>query len=361
MISNRIDHIQNRCDTSTTNTIVDTNCIHKERNVTVETEIKKPKKNNKQYVMPTSNNYDILKTNKYRIVDLKNIAKKYNLKVSGTKPILLHRIYQYLSTYKCATRIQSIVRGNIVRTFMKLHGPLLTNNILSKCVNDVDFITLDDIKTLPYSQVYIYKDEKDFYYAFDICSLYNLFKMQTPTLNPYTRDILPERIYTDIQRIVKLGNIVNIPIDLNIEDTNDQFIDPEAKFRSRIINVFSAMDDLGNYTNSDWLLNLNRSTLVKFMMELKDIWIYRAQIEQRVKMEICPPHGSLFGNIDIRHLLRSNERHVKDVVSTILERIVYNGIHEQARSLGSLYVLTALTLVNNEAANAMPWLFNSVI
>ena len=32
-----------------------------------------------------------------------------------------------------------------------------------------------------------------------------------------------------------------------------------------------------------------------------------------------------------------------------------------SRSLGAYYVLAGLTLVNNEAAEAMPWLYHSVV
>ena len=38
-----------------------------------------------------------------------------------------------------------------------------------------------------------------------------------------------------------------------------------------------------------------------------------------------------------------------------------SGIDQDSRSLGALYVLTALTLVSPNAADAMPWLYNSVV
>ena len=41
--------------------------------------------------------------------------------------------------------------------------------------------------------------------------------------------------------------------------------------------------------------------------------------------------------------------------------MVYSGIDQDSRGLGALYVLTALTLVSPGAADAMPWLYNSVV
>ena len=42
-------------------------------------------------------------------------------------------------------------------------------------------------------------------------------------------------------------------------------------------------------------------------------------------------------------------------------KLVTKGITDEYRSLGAFYVLTALTLSSSEAANAMPWLYQSAI
>jgi hypothetical protein len=43
-----------------------------------------------------------------------------------------------------------------------------------------------------------------------------------------------------------------------------------------------------------------------------------------------------------------------------METMVNTGIDKDSRSLGAYYVLGALTLVNEEAANALPWLYQSM-
>jgi hypothetical protein len=50
---------------------------------------------------------------------------------------------------------------------------------------------------------------------------------------------------------------------------------------------------------------------------------------------------------------------IKKSVLTILERFVNSGIDQDSKALGSYYVLGALTLVNESAADALPWLFQS--
>jgi hypothetical protein len=52
---------------------------------------------------------------------------------------------------------------------------------------------------------------------------------------------------------------------------------------------------------------------------------------------------------------------VQDIALNIIERLVRSGINRDSRALGSNFVLTALTLVNAEAAIALPWLFQSVL
>ncbi len=52
--------------------------------------------------------------------------------------------------------------------------------------------------------------------------------------------------------------------------------------------------------------------------------------------------------------------HVKKVILEVLEKLVNTGVDADSKSLGAYYVLAALTLVNNDAATSLPWLFQSV-
>jgi hypothetical protein len=51
---------------------------------------------------------------------------------------------------------------------------------------------------------------------------------------------------------------------------------------------------------------------------------------------------------------------VKKVVLEVLEKFVNNGIDKDSKALGAYYVLGALTIVNQDAAMSLPWLFQSV-
>ena len=48
------------------------------------------------------------------------------------------------------------------------------------------------------------------------------------------------------------------------------------------------------------------------------------------------------------------------LVLFIIENLITKGIDKNAKCLGAFYVLGALTLVNSDAASALPWLYESV-
>lgn len=347
-------HIQDYCEAR--NDITKDDKIHKDdTNLIITT------KKEKQYIFPTSTNYEILKTGKYRIVELKKIAKKYKLKVSGKKQELITRIYDFLSTYQKVCLIQSVFKGYIVRKFFRLHGPCIKQKMRDKCVNDTDFMTLESIHNLDYNQLFSYVDEKGFYYAFDICSLYNLFKSLPKPFNPYTRDILKPTILENLKEIIRYSVLLNQPISIDIKEDETVVTDPHKLLDLQIERIFQKMDDLGNYTNSDWLRKLNRDQYIRYLRELHDIWIYRAQLLPETKQDICPPNGDPFIGINLHTLHIKSDIFIKQTVVNIIEKIITNGINQSSRSLGCFYALASLTLVNNEVAQALPWLYESVV
>jgi hypothetical protein len=55
-----------------------------------------------------------------------------------------------------------------------------------------------------------------------------------------------------------------------------------------------------------------------------------------------------------------SEDQLKNRILEILKKLVYDGINDEFRSLGAYYILASLTLVNENASNALPWLYESV-
>jgi hypothetical protein len=247
----------------------------------------------------------------------------------------------------------------LVRKYKKLHGPASLNRKL--CTNTDDFISMEPIEEINFHQFISYKDFDGFIYGFDINSLHNLFlKSNDEIKNPYNRNPIPESIFKDIRTLIRIGRILKININLNFED-NTKNVSNEKAVELRALTLFQNIDALGNYSNSNWFLSLNRNQLIKFIRELMEIWNYRAQLSIETRRNICPPIGDPFRSLSVSYVVNEpNLWNVKKVMLEIMEKLVNCGVDRDSKALGAYYVLGALTLVNTEAATSLPWLFQSV-
>jgi hypothetical protein len=70
----------------------------------------------------TTDNYFKNKINlsKMKVKELKEIAKKYKIKITATKPVLIERIQIYFKRLKNIILIQSIIRRYLVKLSFRL-------------------------------------------------------------------------------------------------------------------------------------------------------------------------------------------------------------------------------------------------
>ena len=77
-------------------------------------------------------------------------------------------------------------------------------------------------------------------------------------------------------------------------------------------------------------------------------------------MRICPPTGNPFLGINVLNLRFIDDIiKLKIIVLNIMENFIYAARDETYQNLGAMYVLGALTIVNENAASALPWLYES--
>jgi hypothetical protein len=309
-------------------------------------------------MLPSLNNYDVLTTHNYSLSNLQLIAKIYKIKISGTKQDLVLRLFGFFRLSNYAIKIQKICRGRLQRLYNNLHGPACLNRSL--CTNNTDFFTIENLSELPYSHFFSYKDHDNFIYGFDVMSLHNLIvKSENPVKNPYNRNNIPEVEIANFKRMIHLSKALKIKVNLQIEPSATPFSQKKL-LELRALELFQSINYLGNYSNAEWFLTLSHINLIKFTRELMEIWNYRAGVSQEVKCNIYPPHGDIFRSFNMNYLYNYPELDVvKKTVLVLLERFVNCGIDQDSKALGSYYVLGALTLVNESAADALPWLFQS--
>lgn len=288
---------------------------------------------------------------KYNLKELKIISKYYKLKTSFRKKILIENIKQVISQNKNVIVIQRIFRGWIVRNWINSHGPAFKSR---DCVNDVDFLTMETMKEIDQFYFFSYKDD-DYLYGFNILSIYHLVKNTNP-LNPYNRKIINVDTISQMNKMLRLSKLFNIHICLKIE--NETNIEKNIDFR--ILDLFQSINSLGNYSNHLWFVSLNQERLIKFIRELNDIWFFRSQISRETRYKICP-RGNPFRHINIHRILHESLDQLKEKILKIMEEMIYSGIDADSKMLACYYILGSLTLVNNNAANAMPWLYETFL
>ena len=316
---------------------------------------KRKKISNELFVIPELKDYfNLIKIN-YNKNQIKQILKRYHQPVSGNKEVIIHRCYNYLKLSYFASIIQKNFRRHLVSKYIQASGPALKNYDL--CTNKTDFLSLEKLSTIKSKNFFSFKDEDNFIYGFDFCSIYNLLLKEKPPKNPYNRKEFPKNILENIHKKIKLSKILGLSIKTELDDLKT---DKEKVFKFRVLAAFHKMDELGNYTNAEWFYSLKKFHLIKFLRELLDIWEYRAQLTWDTKRRIFPPLGNPFDKIKIQVLLNKSEEKIKKKVLFLIENLITKGIDKQAKCLGAFYVLGAMTLVNSDAAAALPWLYESV-
>lgn len=324
---------------------------------------------------------------KYTIPQLKQIAHKNELHVSGTKPILISRICTHYEKYSCAAKIQKVIRGWFVRTWIR-ERPATQSPI-----NDADFYSFERVDEIPYRFYFSYTAKCGATYGFRIQSFLTLVYKgiinngNINILNPYNREPIPPSVILSAFRFVRLYNIIfwsggdalledgcenmheiiyssgtpdisriqQIVLKQNITRKLEEIRKKTAE--QRIINLFMDIDLLGNYTSHTWFSDLTARNALVFWGALYDIWLYRAGILPETKKLICPIHDPFHKK------LMKNTKSVEEVLENCLyamENLVYMSPEEEYRKLGAMYVLCALTVVSGEARRALPWLADVV-
>jgi hypothetical protein len=329
----------------------------------------------------------------YKIPELKQIAKRHRLHVTGTKPILVERIKNFFYKTKCVIKIQTCFRKWIVQVSMKLRGPALKNR--SICVNDVDFVTMQPICEIPTQSFYSYSDSNNFTYGFDIASIVQALKKTHKLENPYNREKIHSGIVANFKKLHRIccilfpdsekdgegegegegedqnngqGHNENRRRDQaafrNVNYTEEQQIrilnmvaNRQNPLSQRVTNLFLEFDQLGNYTSLVWFNSLSTNSYIQLYRCLYDIWHFRSQFSRETRYNICPfttpfsQTASMIIEID----------QVKTACIEVFENLVFTGRDDEHRKLGAFQALTALTMVSYGAREAMPWLYESVV
>jgi len=293
--------------------------------------------------------HHLLVNHKYTITQLKLIAKSFSLKTVGVKTELTSRIHYYMTSYKHALKIQSTFRRFLSNKYRSLVR-------FRETVNDADFLTMENLADIPRTQFFSFKDKDGFIYGFDALSFYQLTIVNKMCENPYNRAEIQQKTMDDFNKLFRIAKCLKLPLNTVIQEDEKT---PNQAQELKIVELFQTINSLGNYANYEWFMALDTHRLLRLFKELNDIWSYRSQISESVKRDICPSTGNPFRNVH-----RMNHTSplfvIREEILSVLENMVNLGINKDSQTLGSYYVLCAMTLVSYDASIALPWLYQSV-
>lgn len=377
--------------------------------------------NAKEFRIPLIDEVHLITTG-LTLPQLKDICRFYKLRIGGKKDELLQRIKTFFEHKKAMNTLQTAIKRTVTRRWFDLHGPAVFKRDM--CVNDMDLMGVD-LVDIPLDQFFSFTEQGFTYgfdiasFTSLLMEARNHIHRCNPK-NPYTRDEIDIENIKDYRDLLLLSSVynrdtsivhkdeqdttnngngnytqhvnnniqtvtdnVNVNIDINMAtgvtqitginhnttththahahaNTNVELT--PIQIEHEIVDMFIEIDTHGHYTNPNWVLDLNSEALKRFIKDMRDVFDYRAGLTDSVKRNIIPPAGHM-GESNLRTwLIVTNDINLLRLKALkIMQKLVMSSTETQYRALGTFYVLTALTLSSYEAAQAMPWLYQSAL
>lgn len=234
-------------------------------------------------------------------------------------------------------------------------GPAANTREVSQ--NTTEVYSLESLDTIPQVFFFSFADNQKYIWSFDIRSLSHLLTEGVDAQNPYTRQVIvPSTLKKIHERLLWLRKRKYPILHMVGENlTQDQL------WNQKVLDVFFKMDALGYRASCRWFEEMIRDDHELFYTRMYRLWTYQLGLTLTEKEAILPGPNKLFkqtpdrtihANHDIRWWRRNN-------LNMILEFLT-RGTSKSQQGLGALYVLMGLVQVVPEAAEAYPWILESV-
>ncbi len=263
------------------------------------------------------------------------------------------------SGYQAILKIQKVWRKwSSIHRFSR-QGPAANARDLAS--NPTELYTLDTLETIPTSFFFSFADDKKNIWAFDIRSLSHLVTEGSEIVNPYTRGLIASRTLQKIHARILWLRERKFPI---LHATGEN-LTQEQLWNQKVLDVFFKMEALGYRASCRWFDEMTLSDHMLFYRRLHRLWTYQLGLTNVEKEAIVPGFNAgmtkLFRQAPDRvesqsHDLRWWRRANLNLILEFLTRAP----QKSQQGLGALYILMALVQVVPEAAEAYPWVRESL-
>jgi hypothetical protein len=322
----------------------------------------------RNFIIPSIDELSNIKLYNYKLPELKKICRFYKISNYSkmNKSNLIDSIGRLCILERSTLFIQKNIKRFNVQQFLNNKAPnksWFPSKRKTLCKNESDFYTLENVDEIPLSQYICYVDENNCYWGFNILSLYNYFKHQYSISkikhkinNPYTNLPFNVKFIDKFNHHIQISNNYGFTIELDIEDTLPK--SNSQQVQELLVTNISIIEQHGYFLRNEWLSDISKPNLIKFMRELIEIWDYRSQINDHVKKQIYHPSGDPFEAIQHFNVLYPMcYDDVFKICLTTINNFISRGVTYSDCETGILFVLSALSLVSDEFAAAYPWIY----
>lgn len=293
--------------------------------------------------------------------DINLIGKKHKITLKGKKGERLYNCYNILFLTININKIIKCWKKYLLNNIILTQGPARFKR--SICNNNEDFLTMEKMEDIDSIYFFSFMDKDNFIYGFNLKSIKQMIDRKN-LFNPYNRNPLSRKTLDMIQSRIIYNKYLGFSIDNEIEkDNNSIKLNQETDMKIKTTKIFQIIDSMGYITNIEWFISLNRIQNIKFIRELYDIWNYRASLSNEKKRQLCPStNGNPFVTVNLQILNNRSisDLSLKNLTLKILSNFLDISINDSNKNINAMYILSCLTLVSTDAANCLPWLYQSV-
>lgn len=229
----------------------------------------------------------------------------------------------------------------------------------TKCSNKSDILTMESIFDIPGAYYYCFYDETTkVHYGYDIRVLarvlYDPSNPEHVVKCPYTNRPFTAKEIVRIESHIEKLQKAKIPLKI---DRPKMSVQKEVELKC--VKIFQIMDDLGNYTNSEWFMSMSFSQILLFYEVAHDVW---SQVDMSARRNIVSD-GNAFSlpkvylrNFEPKEGKTDRSYIARNFVLNDMERLVTTSANVEDRKLAAMIIITALVRVSEDAATALPHL-----
>ena len=292
-------------------------------------------------------NYEFNNINNIQVTKLRNTVKKYELKNIVCKKQSKRNIYKDIILYlrnevKYMNNMDKIIK---IQKNFRCYNIFRRNN----SVNSVEcnsFISIYDIPT-NYYYCLIENNKK---YSFDFRSIYSIILSGFPK-NPYTMSIISQ---SKINEILKEGTDRMIRFKQNWNFKKEEMTEDE-KIREYALETFHKIDMLGNYTDFNWILEMNILQLKRLYRETKDMFDFRINLPLEYKKKYVNNGIAFSKSINFVDNINSKNGVIRIILDEYNRFLDFsNNIEDKKTAV--LWLLSSLVELSYNARIALPHL-----